>query len=194
MSTKHLFLLLPFLFRKAGERSPMITGMGDIFYCSFCFCSVAGREVLWFWGCFLYSFGFSFVFQKSRKGSRHWTDREITLSLEQLLSLLSRHTADFKVQLVRNTRNAAGNLQVIKQLRSDTEKNGEDEWYWRYDQKFRDQSNLKCHSVNHFYACKQGIVGKNKAGEEKHVKNFFFWLSLFALSYCLIQKDSYCIF
>lgn len=37
-------------------------------------------------------------------------------SLEELLSLLSGHTSDYKV-LDRKTQNAAGNLQIIKRLR-----------------------------------------------------------------------------
>lgn len=46
--------------------------------------------------------------------------------MEELVNWLSKHTSDCKVQLARKAQNAAGNLQVIKRLRSGTEENGAD--------------------------------------------------------------------
>ena len=54
---------------------------------------------------------------------------EDTEMRQKLLSLLSGHTSDYKVRLARKTQNAAGNLQVIKRLRSGTEKNGAVKWH-----------------------------------------------------------------
>lgn len=129
MSTKHFFFSITLPVQKSWwvqsyDKITVIDGILFIVYSVFLFGAGAGWGLVWAW----VLWGFGFAFQKSGGGSRHWNEGEITLSLEELLSLLSRHTSDYKVQLARKTQNAAGNLQVIKRLRRSTEKNGADKW------------------------------------------------------------------